>query len=118
MNRAENFDDSFVAVIEEVSELFTDHRAMHKVADKAERQFVMYEIGHLDAGCRFAEMVLVMPETVGTATLFVDKIDSFIDLGDLCHPVHPKPGKGAQPVLDDLTGVNPAAVVRGYWIFG
>src|ERR1700733_11913659 len=72
----------------------------------------MHEIGHLHAFRRFSEMMLMMPEPVGAAALFVHKTNSFIDLRDLCHPVYPKPGKRAQPVLDDLTGVNLATVAR------
>lgn len=110
MNPAKNFKDAFVSVIEDVCKLFADDRTVHEVADKTERQFVMYDIRHFHTARYFPEMMLMVPKTIWATALFVDEIDPLFYLNDLRHPIDPKPGKRPQPVFDDLAAVNAAGI--------
>lgn len=66
----------------------------------------MNNIGHFYSARDEAEVVLVVPEAVGAATLLVDEELAFTDLGDLCYPVDGEPGEGVEFVFDQLAGVD------------
>ncbi len=68
---------------------------------RAEGEGIMHEVFHRGSSFHLAEVVLVMPETVGTETLLVHEQVRLPDMGDLGHPADRDPKQRPDRVRDD-----------------
>ena len=59
-----------------------DADPMHKATYHAAGQDIVNDILHPDPLGRFLEEVLMMPKTVGSQALFIDKENRFPDMGN------------------------------------
>jgi hypothetical protein len=79
----EQLADGLLAVCEDALELRADEPGMGEIAEGGEGEDVGGFVGHLDAAvAEVMELVLVMPEGIGTDALLVDEALAFFDEGD------------------------------------
>ena len=75
-----------------------DYERVRQPSERPECKTIVYCIRDFDATSRRHEKMLVMPEPVGTETLFVNEITVFFKMGDLGNPCKRDACKRLNPI--------------------
>ena len=81
-------------------------QGVHGHADQPQRQTIVNDIEDIHPASGRLQMVLVMPEPVGTAALFIDKVVRRLYVGYFGHPGDSDTADGANPVGNDQAGID------------
>ena len=93
--------------IEDAFQLAANPDRMGEVPQPAPARVVRDVIAHVHAPWRGSEVMLVMPESIGTDALFIDEGRPLAHIGDFRDPPGPESGQETNPVFNPLPGVHP-----------
>jgi len=109
MQTPEDIFHCLIAVIKNLVQLFADVQGMRYPANPAPWQAIVHNIGHFHTTGNFPEMMLVMPESIGSHALFIHKILLVRHMRNFRHPEHGDAQQRPDGIGNDLAGIHGAA---------
>src|SRR5659263_115103 len=93
--------------VEYTFKLPSDEPTAEHPSRRAEGEGIMHEVFHRGSSFNLAEVVLVMPEPVGTETLLVHEHPGFQNMRDFGYPADRDAGENTYGVRHDHPGMHP-----------